>query len=164
MAVKKPPFEFAFSRRNYLLLFAGVVIIILGFALMSGGGSDDPNVFKGEYSLNADSFQALTEGQFAIEESDRQKLQALQGIVFEAEDALLSAVAQALPGASDLTLWKVRSAEHIDADIFSGRRITLAPIVVLFGYGFVFFAIMYKEKSSEPQMQPNADMDVAAEA
>lgn len=164
MAVKKPPFEFAFSRRNYLLLFAGVVIIILGFALMSGGGSDDPNVFKGDYSLNEESFQALTEGQFAIEEANRQKLQSLQGKVFETEDALLSAVAEALPGASDLTLWKIRSAEHIDADIFSGRRITLAPIVVLFGYGFVFFAIMYKEKSSDTQMQPQADMDVAAEA
>ena len=164
MAVKKPPFEFAFSRRNYLLLFAGVVIIILGFALMSGGGSDDPNVFKGDYSLNEESFQALTEGQFAIEEADRQTLKSLQGKVFETEDALLSAVAKALPGASDLTLWKVRSAEHIDADIFSGRRITLAPIVVLFGYGFVFFAIMYKEKSADTQMQPHADMGVATEA
>ena len=31
-------------------------------------------------------------------------------------------------------------------DIFSFRRITLAPIVVLMGFGFVFWAIMRKPK------------------
>ena len=31
-------------------------------------------------------------------------------------------------------------------DIFSFRRITLAPIVVLIGFGFVFWAIMRKPK------------------
>ena len=32
-------------------------------------------------------------------------------------------------------------------DIFSFRRITLAPIVVLFGFGFVFWGIMRKPET-----------------
>jgi hypothetical protein len=31
-------------------------------------------------------------------------------------------------------------------DIFSFRRITLAPVVVLFGFAFVGYAIMKREK------------------
>jgi hypothetical protein len=77
---------------------------------------------------------------------------------------LLKEVSAALPAASELTLWKIRSAEHIDADIFSARRITLAPIVVLFGYGFVFFAIMYKDKSSDSALKPMADTDAQVQA
>jgi hypothetical protein len=34
-------------------------------------------------------------------------------------------------------------------DIFSFRRITLAPIVVLFGFGFEIYAIMKKPKNKE---------------
>lgn len=37
-----------FQKENYMLLIAGIVIIALGFLLMSGGGSDDPNVFNNE--------------------------------------------------------------------------------------------------------------------
>lgn len=37
-----------FEKKNYLFLIAGVVIIALGFLLMAGGGSDDPNVFNEE--------------------------------------------------------------------------------------------------------------------
>ncbi len=33
------------TRRNYILLAVGVVLIILGFVLMSGGGSDSPEEF-----------------------------------------------------------------------------------------------------------------------
>lgn len=40
------PVNFPFDRINYILLIAGVVIIMLGFILMIGGGSDDPNVFN----------------------------------------------------------------------------------------------------------------------
>lgn len=39
---------FAFGRRNYKFMFIGIAIIALGFLLMSGGGSDDPNVFNEE--------------------------------------------------------------------------------------------------------------------
>ena len=66
------------GRKNYICMLIGVGIIILGFILMSGGGSDDPNVF--DYSM------------------------------------------------------------------FSFRRITLAPVVVLAGFGFEIFAIMKKLK------------------
>lgn len=69
---------FAFGKLNYKLLIIGFAIIVFGFILMAGGGSDDPNVFN--------------------------------------------------------------------EDIFSFRRITLAPIVVLFGFAFEIYAIMRKPK------------------
>jgi hypothetical protein len=40
--------EFIFSRANYKLMVIGFVVIALGFILMVGGGSDDPNVFNPE--------------------------------------------------------------------------------------------------------------------
>lgn len=70
--------KFPFQKKNYQLLLIGVGIILLGYMLMMGGGSADPNVF--------------------------------------------------------------------DPSIFSFQRITLAPIVVLIGYAFIGYAIMYKPK------------------
>ena len=64
----------AFSRENYILMAAGVVVMIIGFLLMAGGNSEDPNIFD-------------------------------------------------------------------ESKIYSFRRITLAPIVVLIGYGIEIFAI-----------------------
>ncbi len=72
---------FALAKENYLYLVIGFVIIIVGFMLMIGGGTDDPNVFSEE--------------------------------------------------------------------VFSWRRITLAPIVVLFGFVFEIWAIMKKPKNIE---------------
>ena len=72
-----PQNDMAFTRLNYRLLLIGIGIVILGYMLMSGGGSGDPNVF------NAD-------------------------------------------------------------EIFSTRRITVAPIVCLIGYLFVVYAILKK--------------------
>lgn len=63
-----------FGRRNYLLMLIGFVVIVIGFLLMTGGGSDSPDEFN--YAM------------------------------------------------------------------FSFRRITLAPIIVLAGFGFEIFAIM----------------------
>lgn len=40
--------EFIFQKKNYIFLFIGLGLIALGFILMSGGGSDDPNVFNPE--------------------------------------------------------------------------------------------------------------------
>ena len=37
---------FLFGKRAYRILGLGIVLIILGFMLMSGGGSNDPNVFN----------------------------------------------------------------------------------------------------------------------
>jgi hypothetical protein len=38
--------EFLFDKINYKILLIGIAVLILGFILMSGGGSDDPNVFN----------------------------------------------------------------------------------------------------------------------
>lgn len=72
------------SGENYILLGIGFLIIILGFILMAGGGSDDPNVFNEE-------------------------------------------------------------------ELFSFRRITLAPMVVLFGFIFEIWAIMKKPKENSAE-------------
>ncbi len=48
--------EFAFTRKNYKLLLIGIAFILVGFILMVGGGSDDPNVFN----ENIFSFRRLT--------------------------------------------------------------------------------------------------------
>lgn len=40
--------EFIFGKRNYKFMFIGLAFIAIGFILMSGGGSDDPNVFNPE--------------------------------------------------------------------------------------------------------------------
>lgn len=34
------------TKKNYYILIAGVFLIALGYLLMIGGGSDDPNVFN----------------------------------------------------------------------------------------------------------------------
>ena len=69
--------NFAFSKENYIWLCVGIVLLVVGYVLMSGGGSDNPNEF------------------------------------------------------------------HAD-QIFSARRITLAPITVLVGYGTILYAILKK--------------------
>lgn len=38
--------DFIFQKKNYVIMFIGLAFIVLGFILMSGGGSDDPNVFN----------------------------------------------------------------------------------------------------------------------
>jgi hypothetical protein len=74
--------EFALGSENYKLLIIGFAIIIIGFLLMIGGKSDDPNVFNA-------------------------------------------------------------------SEVFSFRRITLAPIVVLFGFAFEIYAIMKKPREEQ---------------
>lgn len=39
---------FVFGRRNYLLMAAGIIIMVIGYLLMQGGGSDNPEVFNPE--------------------------------------------------------------------------------------------------------------------
>ncbi len=71
--------EFLFGKENYMLMLAGLAILLIGFALMSGGKSADPTVFN-------------------------------------------------------------------DSEIFSFRRITLAPIVVMIGFLVEVVAIMRRPK------------------
>ncbi|PQJ21550.1 DUF3098 domain-containing protein [Tenacibaculum sp. SG-28] len=43
-----PKQEFLFGKRNYTIMLIGLAVIALGFILMAGGGSDDPNIFNPE--------------------------------------------------------------------------------------------------------------------
>jgi hypothetical protein len=76
--------DFPLGKENYILLSIGFAIIVLGFLLMIGGGSDDPNVFNEE-------------------------------------------------------------------ELFSFRRTTLAPMLVLFGFIFEIWAIMKKPREDSEQ-------------
>lgn len=38
--------SFLFDKTNYLLFAVGLALILLGFILMAGGGSEDPNVYN----------------------------------------------------------------------------------------------------------------------
>lgn len=40
--------DFVFKKKNYIVMAIGIAVIALGFILMAGGGSDDPNVFNPE--------------------------------------------------------------------------------------------------------------------
>jgi len=40
--------DFLFNKKRYFMLMISILIIALGFILMSGGGSDDSNIFKDE--------------------------------------------------------------------------------------------------------------------
>ena len=48
--------DFAFTKRNYILLITGLAFIISGLILMIGGGSEDPTKFSYEIF----NFQRLT--------------------------------------------------------------------------------------------------------
>lgn len=45
-AQNQPETTFLFEKRNYVIMVIGLVIIAIGYILMAGGGSDDPNVFN----------------------------------------------------------------------------------------------------------------------
>jgi len=40
--------DFAFGKQNYILIAAGTAMAIIGYFLMSGGGSEDPSIFSEE--------------------------------------------------------------------------------------------------------------------
>ena len=79
--------QFALGKENYILMAVGVVILIVGFILLSCGKAVNPN----DFYPNGDPSQT--------------------------------------------------------PEIFSFRRITLAPIVILFGFFFEIFAIMVNPDS-----------------
>tara|TARA_B100000768_G_scaffold154261_1_gene150842 strand:- start:579 stop:824 length:246 start_codon:yes stop_codon:yes gene_type:complete len=45
---KKEGDDFIFKKKNYQVMLIGILFIATGFVLMSGGGSEDPNVFNPE--------------------------------------------------------------------------------------------------------------------
>ena len=42
----KKQFSFVFEKINYIIMIVGIVLLALGYILLTGGGSDDPNVFN----------------------------------------------------------------------------------------------------------------------
>ncbi|MDD3108262.1 MAG: DUF3098 domain-containing protein [Alistipes sp.] len=66
-AAKEPRMPLALG--NYKLMLIGFAVIVLGFILMTGGGSDDPNVFNPEMF----SFRRITLAPLLV----------LAGLVFE---------------------------------------------------------------------------------
>lgn len=40
--------NFVFGSENYILIIIGFIVTLIGFFLMIGGGSEDPNTFNGE--------------------------------------------------------------------------------------------------------------------
>ena len=45
---EKKEFTFVFTKINYIIMLVGIVLLALGYLLLCGGGSDDPNVFNME--------------------------------------------------------------------------------------------------------------------
>lgn len=46
--MKKEKRKMVFGKKNYQLMLLGLTFISIGFLLMSGGGSEDPNIFNDE--------------------------------------------------------------------------------------------------------------------
>jgi len=40
--------QFLFGNKNYNFMLIGLAFIVIGFVLMAGGGSDDPEIFNEE--------------------------------------------------------------------------------------------------------------------
>lgn len=74
---------FALPKKNILYIIAGFAVMLVGYLLMAGGGSDDPNVFN--------------------------------------------------------------------ADMFSFRRMVIAPVVILAGMAFEIWAIMHVSKKDREE-------------
>ena len=83
--------NYTFSRVNYILVLIGVVILVIGFILLSGGAVSNPNDF--------------------YPNGDQTKV----------------------------------------PEIFNFRRLTLAPIVLLVGFFFEIFAILWNPKSKKDE-------------
>ncbi|TXK71609.1 DUF3098 domain-containing protein [Mesonia sp. HuA40] len=43
---EKPEAYFIFEKKNYIFMAVGLAVIALGYLLMAGGGSDNPEVFN----------------------------------------------------------------------------------------------------------------------
>lgn len=80
-AAPAPQLPFLFAKENYLIMIAGVAVVILGFALMTGVSNDNPAIFPRN-------------------------------------------------------------------EIYSFRRITLAPVVVLIGFAIEVYAILKRPKAA----------------
>ena len=41
---EKNGLQLAFGKVNYILMAVGIIVLAIGYILLAGGGSDDPNV------------------------------------------------------------------------------------------------------------------------
>lgn len=55
--------NFVFGKKNYIAIAVGFGLVILGFLLMSGGKSEDPNLFNGDEIF---SFRRITFAPFTV--------------------------------------------------------------------------------------------------
>ncbi|MDD4819962.1 MAG: DUF3098 domain-containing protein [Flavobacteriales bacterium] len=46
--MKKSQQKFLFTKTNYALMALGVVVILMGFYIMSGGTNEDPTIFSAD--------------------------------------------------------------------------------------------------------------------
>lgn len=83
----------SFTKQNYYIILAGLAIVVIGFMLMSGGGSENANEFNAE-------------------------------------------------------------------ELFSFRRITLAPIMVILGYVIVVVGIMKKTSAGVITTEEESKIDL----
>ena len=44
--LEKPSFDYAFERINYIWMLIGIALLALGYILLIGGGSKNPDVFN----------------------------------------------------------------------------------------------------------------------
>lgn len=47
-APKQKMFDFAFGKENYILMIVGIIVLGIGYLLLTGGGSQDPEHFSYE--------------------------------------------------------------------------------------------------------------------
>ena len=43
---KKQEYGFVFNTINYIMMIVGLVVLFIGYILLCGGGSEDPNTFN----------------------------------------------------------------------------------------------------------------------
>lgn len=73
-----------------------------------------------------------------------------QKLALEKANFILIAIGLVITIAGLLLMSGPSSTEtHFEPDIFSTRRIVVAPIVCFVGFVFMIFAIMYKPKTKE---------------
>ncbi len=51
-----------FTKKNYILILAGIIVFVLGYFIMSGGNPEDPS----DYSDDIFNFQRLTLAPFIV--------------------------------------------------------------------------------------------------
>ncbi len=73
-------------------------------------------------------------------------------MAFSKKNYILLAIGMAIVIIGLILMSGEGSSEGVfNPDIFSARRIKVAPLVSLFGFVFIMFAIMYRPKTNKPE-------------